>query len=368
MFMTALLHSPQASPKLNTLSAAPRFRLLSLSGGGYLGLFTAAVLDGLEQRWGQLAGQRVGLVAGTSVGAILAAAVATDTPMRQMVALFQAHGAEVFSRHPLPSSVVSSLWDMSRSVLGPKYDGRALRALLQAQWGDVRLGDLRHRLLVPAVEVGRSQTKVFKTPHALASSGDERLRLVDVVMASCAAPAYFPSVRVGEGLYADGGLFAVAPDQVALHEAEHFLQLPLGRLELLAIGTATRRYRSIKPSQARAGAVQWLAQGRLVLTLMASQQQHVQAMMEDRMGERYRQLDADWPASAGLGLDVATPQATQTLLALAEEALRQWDAQPHPAWLPASGATEAAATWADKGEGPGTHSPSGDAPVMAPAA
>jgi len=56
------------------------------------------------------------------------------------------------------------------------------------------------------------------------------LRAVDVATAACAAPAYFPSVRLDGRLYADGGLFAVAPDQVALHEAEHFIGIDAARV------------------------------------------------------------------------------------------------------------------------------------------
>jgi uncharacterized protein len=76
-----------------------------------------------------------------------------------------------------------------------------------------------------------------------------------------------------------------------------------------------------------AGAVGWLSDGRLVLTLLSVQQQHVQAMMEDRLGERYLRLDANWPPQAGLGIDVATPQAVLTLGALAQQTLTTVDAQ-----------------------------------------
>ena len=92
---------------------------------------------------------------------------------------------------------------------------------------------------MPAVDIERCRTKVFKTPHAPGARGDGALRAVDVALAACAAPTYFPAVRIGDRLYADGGLFAVAPDQIALHEAEHFLDLRLDRLKLLSIGTAT---------------------------------------------------------------------------------------------------------------------------------
>lgn len=73
------------------------------------------------------------------------------------------------------------------------------------------------------------------------------------------------------------------------------------------------------------GAVGWLADGRLVLTLLSVQQQHVQAMLEDRLGDRYLRLDADWPPDAGLGIDVATPAAFDTLSRLARTTVRDAD-------------------------------------------
>lgn len=254
-------------PLLMATPPAP-LQVLSLAGGGYLGLYTAAVLEGLEAQAGEPLARRFDL------------------------------------------------------VLGPKYSGTALREALQADFGDRRLADALHRVVVPAVDVGECRTKVFKTPHAQESLGDGNLRVVDVAMAACAAPAYFPSVRIGKKLYADRGLFAVAPDQVALHELEHFIGADLARVHMLSVGTATAHYRPAEGVMDDAGAVGWLSQGRLILTLIAVQQQHVQAMLEDRLGERYLRLDADWPAQGGLGIDVATPQAARLLLSLANGTLR----------------------------------------------
>jgi len=61
------------------------------------------------------------------------------------------------------------------------------------------------------------------------------------------------------------------------------------------------------------------------MTMVAVQQQHVQAMMEDRLGDRDLRLDARWPSQAGLGIDVATPEAAQRLVAMAEQTLRETD-------------------------------------------
>ena len=301
------------------------FRILALSGGGYLGLYSAAVLAALEEQAGEPIGRRFDLIAGTSVGGITAAAVAFELPLSHLVRFFVEEGTEIFSPRAKPSGAVGRLLDLSRSVLGPKYDNEALRDAVHERLGEATFADALHPLLLPAVNVTRSLTKVFKTPHAEASRGDERVRVADAVLAACAAPAYFPSVEIGGALYADGGLFAVAPDQVALHEAEHFMGIDVARVRMLSIGTATVGYQPAEGIDAEAGAVGWLSDGRLILTLIAVQQQHVQAMMEDRLGARYLRLDAEWPADAGLGIDIATPQAAKTLTSLAAQTVRELD-------------------------------------------
>jgi len=301
------------------------FRILSLAGGGFLGLYTATVLEALEARAGVPLARRFDLIAGTSIGGVLALALAYEVPMARLVRLFVEQGPAVFSGRALPHGAVSRLIDLTRSVVGPKYSGDALRAALASELGERRLDDAEHPILVPAIDVERCRTKVFKTPHAAASRGDGALRAVDVAMAACAAPTYFPSVRLDGRLYADGGLFAVAPDQVALHEAEHFIGIDAARVEMLAVGTATTHYRPAEGVRDDAGAVGWLSEGRLVLTLISVQQQHVQAMVEDRLGERYFRLDATWPSEAGLGIDVATPNAVQQLTALARRTMADAD-------------------------------------------
>lgn len=303
--------------------AEPTHRVLALSGGGFLGLYTAAVLEGLEARAGRPLARCFDLLAGTSIGSVLGLALAFEVPMARMVQLFEAQGPAVFSHRALPGGTISRLLDLSRSVMGPKYSGEALRVALTAEFGDRRLGDALHPVVVPAVDVGECRTKVFKTPHAAASEGDGDLRAVDVAMAACAAPAYFPAVRIDGRLYADGGLFAVAPDQVALHELEHFMGIAPQTVAMLSIGTATQGYQPREGvDDEAAGAVGWLSDGRLLLTLISVQQQHVQAMVEDRLGERYLRLDAEWPPEGGLGIDVATPQTIALLRGLAQQTLR----------------------------------------------
>ncbi|WP_305806975.1 patatin-like phospholipase family protein, partial [Stenotrophomonas sp. YIM B06876] len=77
-----------------------RVKVLSLSGGGYRGLFTAQVLERLEAdiraaQTGQSPppfGERFDLIAGTSIGGILATGLSCGVSGAQLVAALKASG------------------------------------------------------------------------------------------------------------------------------------------------------------------------------------------------------------------------------------------------------------------------------------
>ena len=95
------------------------------------------------------------------------------------------------------------------------------------------------------------------------------------------------------------------------------------RIRMLSIGTATANYRPDSKLSEKDGAVEWLSDGRLILSLISVQQQHVQAMMEDQLRDRYLHLDADWAVDGELGIDIATPQASKILVDLAHDTLKR---------------------------------------------
>lgn len=98
--------------------------------------------------------------------------------------------------------------------------------------------------------------------------------------------------------------------------------IDVNRVRMLSLGTGTLGYQPAEGVGDDSGAVGWLSEGRLLLTLISVQQQHSQAMMEDRLGSRYLRLDAPWPQHAGLGIDVATAGSAQVLTEMARETMQ----------------------------------------------
>lgn len=304
------------------------FQILALSGGGYMGLYTADILARLEVKAGRPLAQCFDLIAGTSVGGILAIGLALEKPAAAMRETFAQRGEAIFSSRGRPWS---GLWDARRSLLGAKYDGQELRqAIVDIVGGETTIGECRHRLLVPAVNMTKGSVQMFKTGHHDSFENDPKRRAVDVAMATSAAPTYFPLAEIASSHFADGGLVANAPDQCALHEATHFLGRQPSDVKILSVGTTTTGF-SLRRSMGRnLGIWRWMSQGRLFSTIVSAQQQLVDYILHHDLKDRYFRIDAvqSPEQQADLALDVANGAARGTLLGLAEGSFQKASADP----------------------------------------
>lgn len=304
-----------------------RFNILSLSGGGYLGLYTVTVLAGLERRTGQPIARCFDLLAGTSIGGIIALGLAAEVSASDICRAFEENGEAIFSDRPTPSSALAKLRDIGRYVGSAKYSDAALRETVAGLLGaDTKIGDLKHRVMVPAVNLTKGLPQIFKTPHHETFVTDLDLKVVDVAMATSAAPTYFPIAEIGDSLFADGGLYANSPDFLALHEAEHFLEIPINQVSVLSVGTTTAQFSFAHASGRDLGILGWTKEQRLVNAMIASQQQSVDYMMGHKLGSRYLRMDVTQSKEQErhLALDVATKDARRTIRGLAESTLQKY--------------------------------------------
>lgn len=298
------------------------FQALSLTGGGYRGLFTARALQVIEEHVGVPIGQRFDLTCGTSIGGIVALAVAFEVPMKKVVEVFEQHGAAIFPPHQPPSGKVGKAWDFWLYARKPRYSTTPLReAITKLIDKDATLNDAKHAVAIPAVNVTQGKPQVFKTRHKAEWTRDWKFNAVDVALATAAAPTFFELAEVGGNMYADGGLFANAPDLLALHEAEHFFSVPTDAIRILSIGTTTKSYSVSFASGRQFGIADWMQDQRLFSVTISAQQQFVDQLIQHKLGDRYFRLDHEpsQEQSKDLGLDVATEAARKTLKALADK-------------------------------------------------
>lgn len=298
------------------------FQALSLTGGGYRGLFTARALQIIEDELNAPIGRSFDLTCGTSIGGIVALAVAFEVPMSKVVSVFSEYGEIIFPLHTSTSSCFGRLRDLLRYAKKPRYDTAPLKeAITKLIPADTVLGDALHPVAIPAVNVTLGKQQVFKTRHKIEWDRDWKFKAIDVALATAAAPTFFELAEVGSNAYADGGLFANAPDLIAVHEVEHFLDVPIEMIRLLSIGTITQDYSIASSAGRRFGIVDWMTGQRLFSVIISAQQQFAVQIIAHRLRDRYVRIDhlADKDQTQDLGLDVATEAAKKTLIELASK-------------------------------------------------
>jgi patatin-like phospholipase/acyl hydrolase len=280
---------------------------LTLSGGGYRGLFSARILERIEEEFGGPISDRFDLVSGTSVGGILAMGLASRIPAARLKSILLEHGQRIFqARSKMPWKGYFS------SIYGNDY----LRQLLESKefFGDRRLADSAARLLIPAVNYTSGAPQIFKTAHHKNFVADHRLRMVDVAMATSAAPVFFPTYEFDSQQYVDGGLVANAPGLLAVHEARHFLDQELEDIHVLSIGTVTSQVTANPALGLDRGVATW---GKKLFELTISAQESLSKfMLRHMLGQRYLDVDVlvTEDQSAAVGLDVTTDAANKVLI------------------------------------------------------
>jgi uncharacterized protein len=260
-------------------------------------LYTATVLKILEDAVGAPLARHFDLICGTSAGALLALGLAREIPADDLQAMFEVDGRRIFGSRGWWRRLLTN-WVLA------KHSADGLRAVLGERFGQTTIGDLAHRVLIPTVNFSSGRCQIFKTPHAKNLEFDHCVSLVDVGLATTAAPTYFPLHRIGDsGVFADGGLVANSPGLFGLHEAVHSLRIPSNQVRLLAIGTMTIGATIRGGATYDRGILPWGTS--LFDLIISAQESAAHAMLGHTLSEHYYRID-----------DSATPQQSKDISAL----------------------------------------------------
>jgi patatin-like phospholipase/acyl hydrolase len=207
-----------------------QFRVLSIDGGGIKGVFPASVLAGFESALElKSVAEYFDLIAGTSIGGIIAIGLGLGLNARDMVEFFVKKGPSIFP--PDQPSAVRLLLGLNR------YDPEPLRSALGEAFGTQKLGDSKVRLLIPSFDASKPDIHIYKTAHSKRLMMDYKIPAVEVAMATAAAPTYFPAYdSINHFQLVDGGLWANNPVCMAVVEAITLLQQPPDEVDVLSIG------------------------------------------------------------------------------------------------------------------------------------
>ena len=188
------------------------YRIISFDGGGIAGMLTVVLLERLQAERSEFIGE-ADLLAGTSTGGLIALSLAAGKSLETLHKFYHDQGHRIFKRRPFLGHF---------SVFKARYSNDGLRELLTEQFGDMTLGDLSKRVLVPAFDCDGSKSRSglrrwkAKFYHNFGEDEDRYERVVDVGMRTSAAPTYFPAC----GYFVDGGVVANNPSACALAQCQ----------------------------------------------------------------------------------------------------------------------------------------------------
>ena len=195
-------------------SAGKRVALV-LGGGGMKGFAHIGVLRALEEHH-----IKPSVYAGTSIGALIAAAAVGRMPVEEM-----ARRAESLRRRDLFR--INHFGMLLERMRSPSiYLEEPLRDLCRSIVPALRFSDLTSPLLVNTVDITRGTQLVWGLP------GLRDVWVQDAVYASCALPGFFPPGDVGGRLCVDGGVIDNLPVAAASLEADVVIAVDVGSSDL----------------------------------------------------------------------------------------------------------------------------------------
>ena len=311
---------------------------LSLSGGGYRGLFTAYALDALQARSIPLNGgepevplaNRFEIIAGTSIGGIIAIGLAIGKSTAEIVAAIKRHGPDIFKHEVTLFNGRVKFSPPRFGLLAHRYSADGLKNAIAEILGDkagARLGEVSPGLVVTAVNQTTHMPAVF-----LSGPGNEYedVRLLDAALATSAAPTYFPEHSIGTSNFIDGGIIANAPDLLALIELKRRTGQDFTNIRLLSIGTAAGvnedRYRDPRGfGGLRLLMPTWLGGRNLMHTVLVAQEHMALKYAKNALNDAFIRIDKEpsGPQQKVIALDKTGDEASNTLKTLANDALGQ---------------------------------------------
>jgi patatin-like phospholipase/acyl hydrolase len=247
-------------------------RILEFDGGGERGYMSMTFFNRFVQQWGTdptTLSQQFDVICGTSIGGIIALALAVGKTPEDLIPFFTEQGPLLFTLGSnvfppvvfppiVPSVRPNSVEKValiitnipfynSSGTYANAYGSGLLKTLLETLFGDLTMQDVKANVIIPTFEY---TTKTFVLCSNLdnpAFSGQDEL-LSNVALATSAAPVYLPPLELTSpintklnGLFFDGGIYQNNPSQLGYTLGK--MTKPIAnRFCVLSVGTGAGEY------------------------------------------------------------------------------------------------------------------------------
>ena len=220
-------------------------RVLSLDGGGMRGYVSANFLKSFVDLWGVNPNELwkyFDVISGSSIGGIMALALYFGKSPEELLTFFTEDGPWIFTTSSSTPSVMPSTLSKVNTIVGGPLSNptfypsttngigtKRLKSKLDSVFGSSTMAELNTTTVITSFEKNNvdpdygqdTNTPIyFSNSKVVPSLIGQNFNIVDVAMATSAAPLYFPSWPIGEDLYIDGGVVQNNPAGLALSIAK----------------------------------------------------------------------------------------------------------------------------------------------------
>lgn len=220
----------------------PTFRIISFDGGGIKGALSTRILKRLYSENKDLI-QKTNLFAGTSTGALISLALASGISVEEIDNMYCFDNLKtIFSKRHF-------------NLFRPKFKNDDLKELIMNTLPkDATLKDLKKLVFIPAFHLKGVTRNHWQGVFFNNINNTFNHKLVDVALASSAAPTYFPS----HNDFIDGGIITNSPSIASIITVIHELpnKYKLNDFKVLSIGTGETP-RKISSNTSKWGIFQW---------------------------------------------------------------------------------------------------------------
>jgi|GEM_PF-308282 len=313
------------------------YRILSIDGGGIRGIIPSVWLSELERQARRPISDLFDLVAGTSTGGIVAAGVTLPAEggpgpryrASDILKLYLEEAPRIFMRN---QRFMASTLDAKYVAGNPYQPGQepyGRLGVFQKYFGKIRLTQVLKPVVICSVASNDSEQSFIFSSRQAKRDPAKNFQLYHALMATSAAPTYFPPHQIARGhLFLDGGIIANNPVQWAVTEAKDIK--PEGKkLFIWSLGTGDYREEAISADVSRS-LLFWAttAADRALKCVLNGPQNNLNHHMSALYGEHYRRWQAymDEP----IALDDFHPEKLDKLVDIAFNYVEELEVREDP--------------------------------------
>ncbi|CAG8488504.1 14865_t:CDS:1 [Gigaspora rosea] len=221
------------------------YNILSIDGGGIRGILPALWLSEIESRIHRPISHLFNMIAGTSTGGIIAAGLSapwfsqTNTSYSYSNSRPRFLASEILNFYKNEAKELFTRSFFNIPLLREKYTDNGRYKWFNDNFGNMKLDQSLTELVIPAVnENNITQSHIF-TSYDGRKDTSKNDSFVDVLMATTAAPTFFPPYKImNKGIFLDGGLSLNNPASEAYSQAKQY-NVNEKNVHVLSLGTGS---------------------------------------------------------------------------------------------------------------------------------